>query len=560
MRRAPEAAVSAPPGEIHWPSAEATVPIPLIHRPHLRALLLKAFQRRLTLVVAPSGFGKTIALRDAVAACGSASIWLGITSADSSAERLARRVTETVFSIAGARAVRPGPQGPGRGVREDPDILVRDRHFSGLHLVFDGVNESPSPDLIASFALRLLGATPAGVRVAIAGTLMPMVALDGLARFGQLAIIGPDRLAFSRSEAKEALRGWGCGEEDAAMKVAYQVTAGWPRGIAAIAAAFPEKPAEGEILRSSIIWACRPTDDIASHSLDPVDREILLSISVLPTIKPADADALTGVPGIGQRLRGLLGSGSTPMAHVGGRYVIENRARSRLNAVLAAEIGTERMSERWAAAGRILEVRGDLEDALSAYVKAGDGARASRVLQSIGLTSVLDRDPSLLSPLADGLARCAELGDHGRAVLGFMALVREPRSFITGIQPQGADRGTIPGTIPASPDSREEPDRFGDWQRIANLLPEPIQWTMLWDAWRLLDLGAGREAKPLIRQAVEALAGGTQGFQWTWALICMARLHCHRGEYGAARAVLARVVRMEFLVYLADEGALAGRG
>ncbi|MCU0611374.1 MAG: hypothetical protein MUE60_06250 [Candidatus Eisenbacteria bacterium] len=546
MKPAREATESESPGDILEPLAEAGGPIPPIQRPRLRALLLKALQRRLTLVVAPSGFGKTIALRDAVTECGSQVIWLTITADDSSAERLAQRVTEEASSIEAAPAVRPGPHdAPAVECERVLASLLQGGDSSGLHVVLDGVDRSPSPDLVVAFALRLLSATPPGAKVAITGTVMPVAALDSLARIGQLAIVGPDRLALSRSEVNEALRRWACLEEDEIIDVACRVTAGWPRGIAAIAAAFPEKPAEGEMLRSSVIWACRPPGDSALRSLDLVDRELLLSISLLPAIEPADADTLTGVPGMGQRLRRLLESGTAPMARVGGRYVIENRTRDRLNAVLAAEIGAARMSERWAAAGRILEARGNLEDAISAYVKAGDGAQASRVLQAIGLSVVLDQDPGLLCPLADGLVRCAGVDDHGRALLGFMALVRGTHSLHPAIEPSGTDRGSIPEARPASPDAGEEPGLLWGWRKIARLLPEATPWTLVWDAWRLLDIGAGREAEPLIREAMETLAGDTHGFHWSLALICRARLHCHRGEYGAARAALARITAGE---------------
>lgn len=491
----------------------------LIPRPRLRAVLERALQRRVVLIVAPSGFGKTAAVHEALGSRVKA-VWTALSPRDTSLARVAARAAR---GVAGVACGPPGPAAREASVEDAcGEVAEAARACAGeaLRLVFDGADASPISREICSLALRIVREAPQNLGIVITTTAMPAVGLEEWARTGQLAIIGRELLKFTPEEVAQVLTGWadagGC-----AIDEAWRITSGWPRGVTALAAAYPSPLPAGEIRRGDLVWAFAPPEDDPLVSIGPIDRNLLLSLSLLPTIEPSDADLLTGVPGTHDRLPATAGAARCLIPLGAGRYTIEARMRDRLRAVLKVEWEQDRQNEQLTLVGRILKGRGQLDEALDAFLQAGEGEEASRVLGSIGFGRLLGRDPARLAPVVDRLAECRTVGREGRRLAAYVAMVR-------GVFGPCGPRGT------GEPEEGERASRE-ELDAVRQELSESGSWyPTLWDAWGLLRNGRVREAAHL----VPSLRPASEGFQEGLWCVCRARIHWCRGEYTAARAAL----------------------
>lgn len=533
----------AVPGEIpprEATPAVATSPPTLTERPRLRALFLKALRRRLVLVIAPTGFGKTLALRDAAKHCGVPVVWIDLSHGTPSLRALAGRIATEFARTAGVEPPRPTENDrPHSAWFGDAAALAKKRFPSGLWVVLDAVEQTPQPDEIAALAIEFLAATPPAVGLALTGTALPLVRLDSLARTGQLAIIGPEHLAFTPDEVREAMRAWGTGLNDELIYAVERVTSGWPRGVAGIAAAYPAAPTADDLMRASKSGAFHPPTGDPPLPPDAVDRELVLALSSLPYIELGDVETLTGVHGAHQRVRRLAQEGTVVKLLGADRYTVDEEVRTRLAFVLAVEWRMERLTDHWARVGRIMEGRGDVEDALRAYLKGNDDDGVSRALRLIGLSSLMDQDPASTIALAEDLTRRKALCENGELLQAFVAMITGEYGHRGDIGVEAAPQGQ---RVNATPEAR---------RLLADRLPsEASLWPRVWETWHLLERGDLREAARLISGSKGFRDAPPGGFHAGWALVCRARLHCGRGEYGAARAALERVAPGENAPFL----------
>lgn len=504
----------------------------LIERPGLRSLLLKALRRRLVLILAPSGYGKTLALRDAASHCGLPVVWLDMAGDIPSLGSMTHRIMVEASTMAGAEGM---PSAGSNSPRDAPvhviSNLAHERFPAGLRVILDGVEHSPQRDQIVALALELLAATPASVGVALTATAMPATSLEAVARAGQLAVIGPERLAFTPHEVRAAVARWGSGVTDEVIAAVTHVTEGWPRGVMAMAAAFTTVPTAIDVRNPSGANVYRPTPGDLCLPSDSIDRELILSLSYLPSIEPGDAEVLTGVGGAHLRLRELARAGTLLVSRGADRYVIGEETRRQLMIARAAEWGPERVAEHWGVVGRVLEGRRDMEHALSSYIKARDGAGVSRALRTMGLATIIDWDPARLVPIARGLACLESASDEEGLLRSYLAVV----GLVVG-------RPARTGLESCERSPAREPHTSA-LDALARSLPaEASHWPHVWEAWRLLDRGELRDAAPLVKNAAVAMKdSGERGFHLEWFMVCRGRLHCCRGEYPAARAVLNEV-------------------
>jgi LuxR family maltose regulon positive regulatory protein len=176
--RAPSArrgrSVAAPS---HLTCATPAVPTAVVERPHLRRRLDAAAMSALTLVVAPAGSGKSVALTDWAERSPRPVAWLDLDPADGEDGRFTRRVAEALSRL---------PAAPGC-------VLVLDR--------FDAVTDRA----LAGDVVRLLEHRGSRLSVVVASRTEPDLPLTRLRLRDEIVTVRPRDLAFEPDEAARIL-------------------------------------------------------------------------------------------------------------------------------------------------------------------------------------------------------------------------------------------------------------------------------------------------------------------------------------------------------------------
>jgi ATP/maltotriose-dependent transcriptional regulator MalT/DNA-binding SARP family transcriptional activator len=409
-------------------------------RPRVQALLAAAWERRITVVIAGGGYGKTTALR-ALAQSGPV-CWLGLRSADREIELLAARVADAL-----GVGVLPGLATPAaaigaedrRGLADGQAAVLceaLEHRDEPLMLVFDDIeqlgDESSAGHLVRALCLQ----APPQLHVALSGRRLPALGLGTASGPGKLLEIAAPDLAFTLAETNALLLARIGVDDDRLARECLSLTGGWAAALQLIVDRLervePEQwhsTLERLSLLGGALWREFVADLLDGES--PQARRTLAVASVTPAIDP---ELLAGL-GIVQpalelgslRSRGLL-------------VAAGDRDRATMSPVLsevvaellpAAEIDGLREE-----AGSWLERAGRGEEALecrlggpSAHTRAllardghrlvgrGYGARVAEILTAIGTGD----DPGLDSILGEALQ---SVGDWDGAMEMFRRVQR----------------------------------------------------------------------------------------------------------------------------------------
>lgn len=178
----------------------------VIERPVLWRRLDDLVDRhRVTLVVAPAGYGKTTLLSSWAEQCGRNVAWLSLTEADRHPEHLARGLDAALTSL---------DRDPGRERVES--VLVLD----DIHLV----GAASGREALAPVLNR---PTP-GLRVVLSGRSVPSWGLARLAASGDLGRLSAEDLSFTEGEVDLAGRAVGRPISPDQASRLHSTTAGWP--------------------------------------------------------------------------------------------------------------------------------------------------------------------------------------------------------------------------------------------------------------------------------------------------------------------------------------------
>lgn len=269
---------------------------PLVLRQSLSALLAKGAERKLVLVSAPAGFGKTTLLAqyyDQMEAQGIRSCWLSLDPRDRDPSRYLLGVVRTLQTIDSALArtvsglveIRPGSD-----TDRLADTLVNDIAAAGreVMLFLDDYHEADGPDVSALMS-RLLALAPDNLHVCIASRHVPSLNIAALRLHDECIEIGASLLRFSTGETREfmcALRGHDFDDEEIAQLHAH--TEGW---VAALQITALSLEKAGQHTPAPFTWPHREvadylTSDLYDH-LEPDIQSFLLCSSVLDQMTPA---------------------------------------------------------------------------------------------------------------------------------------------------------------------------------------------------------------------------------------------------------------------------------
>ncbi len=278
-----------------------TVPPFAVDRPSLVDRLDQALARRMVLLVAPAGYGKSVLLAQwAAARPGRRVAWVSAGGIDGDAQTFGRRLVASLKAADPVLVDRLDRQ-PGTSDQLGPVFL--DHVVDGLAevdeltIVIEDFEDLTAPALLAEVG-QLAVQLPSPVRLVIASRHDPAIGLHRLRLRDEVDEIRQDDLAMTEDQARAVVRTLAECELRADQAHALVArTEGWPAGLQLAALSLRDRDDVEGYLEDFSGDDRHVADYLSDEILDglhPEEREFLLTTSVLDRLHGPLCDELTG--------------------------------------------------------------------------------------------------------------------------------------------------------------------------------------------------------------------------------------------------------------------------
>jgi ATP/maltotriose-dependent transcriptional regulator MalT len=396
-------------------------------RPRLFTALEKAFERDLTLVSTPAGFGKTTLVADWARIASPPVAWLSLDEGDSDPNRFWRYVAAALDQVWPSPDERIGSPVEGRAASSDDLVIALVNTLVSLPhdaaLVLDDYHTVDSSAVHESMAF-LLEHLPTTLHLVIASRSDPPLPLARLRARSQLVELRAADLRFTAEESAAFLREvWELDLAAEGVAVLEDRTEGWAVGLQLAALSLREHPDPASFLAAFSGSNRYVLDYLSEEVLERLPHEIrsfLLRTSILERLTGPLCDAVTNLSG-GQLMLEELERANLfllPLDDERRWYRFHHLFGDLLRAKLAHTDPVEVPELHRRAAGWF-EERGLIEEAIRHSVEAVDFDRAARLVEE-HMGETLRRGDGLilsrwLSALPDDVVRtrpnlCLALG------------------------------------------------------------------------------------------------------------------------------------------------------
>jgi LuxR family transcriptional regulator, maltose regulon positive regulatory protein len=429
----------------------------LIDRGDLVAALDRAAARKVTIISAPAGSGKTSLLRAWAGRPGRPGrlAVLQVQRGQRDAQQFWLALLGAVRHATGADSgAEPPPATPDFNA---PAMAGRVRAElagarSRVTLVVDDLHELASPEALAQLT-RLLTDLPPRVHAILATRHDVRLGLHQLRLAGELAEIRAADLRFSGRETRELLEASGTALSEGGAALLYQRTEGWAAGLrlAVISLAGHRDP---ERFVAEFSGSDRTVAEyLLAEMLDrqpPGVQDLLLRTCLLDRVSGELADVLTGRPGAERVLLDLEDANAFVESLDPGRtwfryhHLLADFLRLELRRTLPAEVpALHRRAAGW------FTVQGQVAEAVRHMQAAGDWAEAARLLAGQSFSLTLDGQAQTMQALVRAfppgadhpeLALVRAMGDLARGRLDEAAAHLAVAEAHAGTAPPGRRR------------------------------------------------------------------------------------------------------------------------
>ena len=364
----------------------------LIDRHDLVAALDRAVERKVTVISAPAGSGKTSLLR----------LWAARHGSDHRIAFLSVRPGQQdaqLFWLTLLTAVRGSPAPPPATPDFNGPAMV-DRVLSEIDaaadpffLVVDDLHELGSADA-ADQLTSLLRSLPAHAHAIVATRRDSHLRLHRLRLAGELAEIRDERLRFTEDETRRLVAAAGIVLPDAAVATLHQRTEGWAAGLRLAALSLAGHPDPERFVREFSGSDRTVAEYLMAEMLERQPRDVqrlLLRTALLDRVNGELADLLTGASGSERILLDLADANDFVVAIDPARtwfryhHLFADLLRLELRRTRAEEIPTlHRRAADWFAEHR------QPADAVRHRQAARDWTEAARLLTDHALSMTLD--------------------------------------------------------------------------------------------------------------------------------------------------------------------------
>jgi LuxR family maltose regulon positive regulatory protein len=383
------------------------IPARLIARSDLLAALDRATARRVTIISAPAGSGKTSLLRS----------WADLPGrprriAVLQVQRDQHDAQQFWLALLGAVRRATGPKSDLNPLVGTPDFNARamaDRLRSELVdavdeivLVIDDLHELNSRESLSELT-RVLANLPPNAHAVVATRHDLRLRLHRLRLDGELAEIRATDLTFTESETRELLRSSGITLSDKGVAMLQQRTEGWVAGLRLAAIALADHPDPERFVRQFSGSDHTVAEYLLAEMLDrqPADvQQLLLRTSLLDRVNGELADLLTGRAGSERILLDLEDANAFVVSLDPHRtwfryhHLFADLLRLELRRTLSHEIpALHRRAAEW------FRQQGQIVDAIRHTQAAGDWADAARLLSDHAFSLTLDGQAQTIQSL-----------------------------------------------------------------------------------------------------------------------------------------------------------------
>ena len=386
--------------------------IPAKYRPpitgkHLRrhALLrrlLDGLGRRLTLVVAGPGFGKTTLLADFAREAPVLAVWYQADAADGDLVRFLRHLVAAVAELlpGGLSGVRELLSSPAMPLR-DPDAavatLVGDlltAAIEGIALCIDDWHLVPPGSGTAALLQRLVPYLPDHVHLFLAGRGRGDLPVERWRLQGWVEELTADDLRFTAAEVSALLREvHGLTPSDDAAEAAARQAEGWPAGLFLLGRSWRAggaAPGDASLAPADTAALGAYLDSEVMAHLPPERRAFLVETAVLEELPAALCDELRAATDSSRHLAALAADGLFTYRVEPNRLVYRYHTlfREYLLQLALQERGPDFLAAQHQRAAAHLAAAGDRLGALRHLLAAGARDTAAELLEEIGESSL----------------------------------------------------------------------------------------------------------------------------------------------------------------------------
>jgi LuxR family transcriptional regulator, maltose regulon positive regulatory protein len=370
----------------------------MLDRDDLLQLLDRAVTKRLTVISASPGSGKTSLLRAWADRCTNPRrvAFVSVDRDQQSAQRFWCAVLDAIRGPAGS--IDPETQ-PAVTAAVDGDQVVSRvfseiaEHGEPVVLIIDDLHELRSADALTQLE-HLLAVLPSCARVVLSARRDPPIRLHHFRLAGEIAEIRAGDLRFTERETRELLAACEIGLSDAGAAALYERTEGWAAGLRLAVISLSGHP-DPERFVAEFSGTDRAIGEyLMAEMLERQPREVqsmLLRTSLVDRMNGELADLLAGRSGSEQMLLELAEANafvvSLDAARTWFRYhqLLADFLRLELRRALADEVPElHRRAARWFAD------RGEVVEAVRHTLAAGDWPDAARLVADHSFRWVLD--------------------------------------------------------------------------------------------------------------------------------------------------------------------------
>ncbi|MDQ7843570.1 MAG: hypothetical protein QN141_10590 [Armatimonadota bacterium] len=404
----------------HIPSAKITPPrigVPLLKRERLLSMVHEGLTRRLLILCAEAGYGKTSLLLSALPEVGGPVAWLTLDESDADPNLFGAGLIAAV----GAVVPETGDLVPGI-LTMGPDMAELRRALLGALdslpetvIVLDDFHTVERNPEIVRLVDDLLGHLPPPIRLVIATRTWPRLqVLPRLLVQGQATTVDHSHLKFSRDETAAFFRASHSLEMDDLLAGGLtERTEGWPAALQLIAL---RAKAQG---RADVHGTPREIYDYLAatvlDTLDPVTRGFVLRASILTELWPSVCQALVPEVDAGTMLAEVERSNLFlyRLDDAGPRYRFHQLFAEFLRQRLSDEEGSKAVSALHYAAAQRFEAEGIPDLAVRHYFAAGALGEAERVMKPLHGDRLTSRLAYAFRDLACGCPRTFSSSTRG---------------------------------------------------------------------------------------------------------------------------------------------------
>ena len=390
----------------------------LIDRRDLIAALDRAAEKKVTIISAPAGSGKTSALRAWAERAGQRRriAFVSVRPGQQDAQMFWLTLLAAVRSASGAdQGTEPPPATPGFNSRAMVDRVLSELEAASgpVVLVIDDVHELAFAEA-AEQLTSLLTSLPPNAR-AIVGTRRDLpLRLHQLRLAGELAEIRAAQLRFTEEETRELLRAAGIALPDRVAALLHQRTEGWAAGLRLAALSLAGNP-DPERFVAEFSGSDRTVAEyLMAEMLERQPAEVqrlLLRTSLLDQVNGELADLLTGASGSERILLDLEDANAFVVSLDPGRtwfryhHLFSGLLRLELRRAEPGEIpALHRRAAHW------YTEHARPADAIRHLQAAGDWAKAARLLTDHALSLTLDGQAATVAALLSSFPARTEAG------------------------------------------------------------------------------------------------------------------------------------------------------